>query len=283
MHIAELFRSIQGEGRLTGAESIFVRASGCNLRCGFCDTPYASWTPEGEELSVDEIVARVDELRRSPRPSFLEQVGWEKVGWDEAQRSPTMPDDEAGGTRASSHPTSSRSGRGAGGEGLVRHVVLTGGEPMLFADLIPLTLRLRAAGLHITIETSGTLYLPVACDLMSISPKLLNSTPSPERDPRWASHHALNRHAPDAIRRLAAEYECQWKFVIDCPADCREVESYLTEFPQIERSRVMLMPQGIDAAALAEKAAWLRPYCAQQGFWFCARRQIEWFGTARGT
>ena len=57
MRIAEIFRSIQGEGRLTGVESIFVRASGCNLRCCFCDTPYASWTPEGDDLSVSEILA----------------------------------------------------------------------------------------------------------------------------------------------------------------------------------------------------------------------------------
>jgi 7-carboxy-7-deazaguanine synthase len=70
--------------------------------------------------------------------------------------------------------------------------------------------------------------------------------------------------------------------VIDRPEDCEEVAAYLAEFPQIERGRVMLMPQGIDADALAEKAAWLEPYCAQQGFQFCPRRQIEWFGAARG-
>ena len=63
MRIAEIFRSIQGEGRLTGTESVFVRTSGCNLRCRYCDTPYASWTPEGEDLSVDEILARVERLR----------------------------------------------------------------------------------------------------------------------------------------------------------------------------------------------------------------------------
>ena len=61
-----------------------------------------------------------------------------------------------------------------------RHVVVTGGEPMLFAELIPLCERLRAIGRHITIETAGTLYLPVACDLMSISPKLASSAPPRE-------------------------------------------------------------------------------------------------------
>ncbi len=65
MRIAEIFRSLQGEGRLTGVESVFVRTSGCNLRCGFCDTPYASWSPEGEDLSVDEILERVKSFSES--------------------------------------------------------------------------------------------------------------------------------------------------------------------------------------------------------------------------
>ena len=154
---------------------------------------------------------------------------------------------------------------------------------MLWAELVPLTARLRDHGWHITIETAGTLYLPVNCDLMSVSPKLSNSAPPPERDAGWARRHELNRHAPDVIRRLAAEYDCQWKFVIDHPEDCAEVEVYLAAFPEIDRDRVMLMPQGIDAGALAEKAVWLEPYCSQHGFQLCRRRQIEWFGPQRGT
>ena len=235
MRIAEIFRSIQGEGRLTGTESIFVRASGCNLRCRYCDTPYASWNPEGEDLSVAEILGRIELLRTSA--TSLE----------------------------------------------MRHVILTGGEPMLSAELIPLSVDLRRRDWHITIETAGTLYLPVACDLMSISPKLSNSTPPPELDPHWTWRHTLGRHAPDVIRRLTAEHDYQLKFVVDDTEDCREVETYFDEFPEIDRNRVMLMPQGVDAGALAEKAAWLVPYCAEHGFQFCPRRQIEWFGAVRGT
>jgi len=59
MRIAELFYSIQGEGKLMGVPSVFVRVSGCNLRCVWCDTPYASWNPEGQEVRVAEIVDRV--------------------------------------------------------------------------------------------------------------------------------------------------------------------------------------------------------------------------------
>ena len=228
MRIAELYPSIQGEGLLTGTKSVFVRASGCNLRCRYCDTPYASWKPEGEDLSVDEIADRVVNLALS-------------------------------------------------------HVVLTGGEPMLFAELIPLAAELRRLGHHVTIETAGTLYLPVECDLMSISPKLSNSMPPHDSDPRWTVRHDHSRHSPETIRRLVAEHEYQVKFVVDSAEDCPDVEAYLAEFPEIDRDRVMLMPQGTDPAELAEKGRWLEPYCAEHGLQYCPRRQIEWFGSRRGT
>ena len=63
MKISEIFYSIQGEGMLAGTPSVFVRSSGCNLRCAWCDTPYASWQPEGEELALEEILARVARYR----------------------------------------------------------------------------------------------------------------------------------------------------------------------------------------------------------------------------
>jgi len=228
MRIAEIYKSRQGEGFLTGTESIFVRASGCNLRCGFCDTPYTSWTPEGEELSVDEILERV-------------------ARWN------------------------------------VSHVVITGGEPLLFADLEILCEALHGRGKHLTIETAGTVFLPVRCDLMSISPKLSNSTPRLEAAPTWRARHEKSRHAPGVIRHLISDYQYQFKFVIDRPGDCAEVESYLAEFPEIDRPRVLLMPQGTDLARLSETGSWLEPYCREHGLTFCPRKHVEWFGFVRGT
>src|SRR5579872_9740 len=163
LKIAELFYSLQGEGSLVGVPSVFVRTSGCNLRCRWCDTPYTSWQPEGAEWTLDRIL---DEVKAHP----------------------------------------------------ARHVVVTGGEPMIAPEIGPLTERLRAAGMHITIETAGTVFEPVACDLMSISPKLSNSTP----EGQFAAQHDRLRIQEDVLRRLMARYEYQLKFVMEGPADLAE-------------------------------------------------------------
>jgi 7-carboxy-7-deazaguanine synthase len=227
VRIAEIYPSIQGEGRLTGTESVFVRASGCNLRCWFCDTPHASWQPEGSDYAWREIAARIDDFA-------------------------------------------------------LQHVVLTGGEPMLFAEMIPLCDALRRAQQHITIETAGTLYLPVACDLMSISPKLSNSAPNAAAYPKWRRRHEETRVAPEVIRRLVAEFDYQFKFVVETPADVDEVLAYLDDQPEIDCQRVMLMPQARSGDEQERIAEWLQPFCVQSGLRYCPRKHIEWFGLVRG-
>jgi 7-carboxy-7-deazaguanine synthase len=234
MQIAEIFHSIQGEGRLVGVPSVFVRTSGCNLRCWFCDTPYTSWQPEGTPWTVEGLVAEVA------------RFGCE-------------------------------------------HVVLTGGEPMLVSDLVPLTQQLAARGHHITIETAGTVDLPVHCDLMSISPKLANSTPTPERtahlDVRadgWAVRHDERRHRPDVIGRLTTEYDYQLKFVIDAPDDVTDVERWLAEFPTVRANRVYLMPQATDPDTLRDKSRWLAEVVKEHRWRLSPRLHVELWGNQRG-
>jgi 7-carboxy-7-deazaguanine synthase len=222
LKIAELFYSLQGEGALVGVPSVFIRTSGCNLRCAWCDTPYASWQPEGAELSIEQIL-------------------------DEVQ----------------AHPA--------------RHVVITGGEPLIAPDIIALTERLRARSLHITIETAGTVFQPVACHLMSISPKLANSTPPGP----WAAQHDRLRFQPQALRELMARYPYQLKFVIAQPGDLAEVHDFLAAFPEA-RNQVILMPEGIEPDLLRERGVWLSEICKHEGFRFSPRLHIDLFGNRRG-
>jgi 7-carboxy-7-deazaguanine synthase len=272
MQIAEIFRSRQGEGRLTGVESVFVRFSGCNLRCRFCDTRYASWTPEGEDLLLDAVLARVADLDRLPAERI--PVSWHE---DCSAASSKCENSVKGDS-----PIFVATKIGTVPENIVPYAIISGGEPMLFDELVPLCEAFKAQGRHITIETSGTVYRRVACDLMSISPKLANSTPTPRESPYWAVRHEATRHRPQIVAQLMAEHDYQLKFVVDRPEDCRQMEAYLAELPSVDRKRVMLMPQGVDARELADKGQWLEPHCGQQGLQFCPRRHIEWFGARRG-
>lgn len=229
--ISECFVSLQGEGSLAGVPSFFIRVSGCNLRCGWCDTPYASWAPQGTQRSIAQLV------------------------------------DEAAGSGAD-------------------HVVVTGGEPMIFAGVEPLCAQLRARDLHVTIETAGTVCRDVACDLMSISPKLANSTPTDDpRDPDgvWAARHDRRRLDAGALQGLIDRSDArQLKFVVCEPRDLAEIESVLARLTGWTPGEVFLMPEGVTqpSPALSE---WVARACVERGFRYGHRLHIELFGNTRGT
>jgi 7-carboxy-7-deazaguanine synthase len=225
MYIAEVFHSIQGEGRLAGTPSTFIRTSGCNLRCVWCDTPYTSWEPEGEERSIDNLLDQVQSFD-------------------------------------------------------CRHVVITGGEPMLVRDVVELTWRLHDRGHHLTIETAGTVDLPVTADLMSISPKLSNSIPVGNE---WETRHDERRYRHEVIRRLMNAYDYQLKFVVDIPDDVEEIDRYVADLPKVDPERVLLMPQGIDADVLREKSLWIEQAAIERGWGTSPRLHVELFKNTRGT
>lgn len=226
MKIAEIFYSIQGEGVLLGVPSVFVRTSGCNLRCTWCDTPYTSWHPEGRGLSIEEITAEVVRFPAS-------------------------------------------------------HVVVTGGEPMIAPEIVGLTERLKAADLHITIETAGTVFVPVACDLMSISPKLANSTPRERDGGRWEAQHERLRYQPDVLKRLIAAYDFQLKFVVSSSDDLAEIDRMRSEL-DAPRQKVLLMPEGVSREVLRERGTWLAEICKSSGYRYSPRLHVDLWGDKRG-
>ncbi len=166
------------------------------------------------------------------------------------------------------------------GHSAYRHVVLTGGEPMLFGESVELTSRLRALGYHITIETAGTVWQPVACDLMSVSPKLSNSTPW-ERDPQWAKRHEDLRLQWDVLQRLNDHFSCQWKFVVADPGDLQEVEAVAARIG-VSPGQIVLMPEGTEERILTERSQWLVEACKSRGYRFSPRLHVLLWGNRRG-
>lgn len=223
MLIAELFVSLQGEGVLAGTPSFFIRTSGCNLRCSWCDTPYTSWRPEGQRRSVEDLCAAA---------------------------------------------------RRAG----VRHVVITGGEPLLQREIGALTSALAGQGHHLTVETAGTASPQFTCDLLSVSPKTSNSTPPGP----WRRRHEqrrLDRAPLGALLRAHREY--QLKFVVQGVADLPEIEALVGELGAA-RERVLLMPEGRSAAEVAARAPAVAALCLGHGFRYSPRLQLDLFGGGRG-
>jgi 7-carboxy-7-deazaguanine synthase len=224
--ISEIFYSIQGEGGLVGMPSVFVRTSGCNLRCTWCDTPYTSWSPEGEQKSIEEIESEV----------------------------------------AASN---------------AKHVVVTGGEPMIAPGIVPLTHALKARGMHVTVETAGTVHAPVACDLMSISPKLSNSTPHEREEGRWAAQHERLRYQPEVLRQLISRYPFQLKFVVCSSGDLEEIRRIAADL-HVSPENVFLMAEGTRSEILRERALWLAEICKSEGFRFSPRLHVDLWGDRRG-
>ncbi len=229
MKIAELFYSIQGEGKLVGLPSVFVRASGCNLRCTWCDTPYASWNAEGTDVSPDEIVRRVLAFG-------------------------------------------------------CRHVVLTGGEPMIMAEIGTVAQMLATAGCHLTIETAGTVFKPIVMHLASVSPKLSNSTPTTREQGRFAASHERLRLNPPIVQQFIDHADdVQLKFVVSHEADLEEIDALLKQLNGWEPSDILLMPEGIDTQTLQSRGPWISGVCKRTGYRYCPRLHVELFGNRRGT
>jgi 7-carboxy-7-deazaguanine synthase len=217
MRINEIFYSLQGEGFLAGAPSVFIRLAGCPLRCRWCDTKYAWDQTAGAHYSIEKIVQTIQQW-----PS--------------------------------------------------KFVVITGGEPMINSELPQLVKELKASGKHITIETAGIAFISdIPCDLMSISPKLSNSTPT---DPELAAIHEDSRLDIAVLRELIDNYEYQLKFVVDSEADMSEIQQTLKEIGNVNLAKVMLMPMAGTRDELLAKSPMVAQMCEQTCFAFSQRLQI---------
>lgn len=151
LRITEIFLSIQGESTTVGLPTVFVRTTGCPLRCQYCDTAYAF--SGGERMSLDTILAKVD----------------------------------------------------AHG---VRHVTVTGGEPLAQPATLPLMTRLCDAGYKVSLETSGAL------DVADVDPRVMQvvdiKTPASKEEARNLWSNLAHLRAGDQLKFVIcdrADYE----------------------------------------------------------------------------
>ena len=231
MKISELFFSIQGEGELTGVPSVFVRTSGCNLRCRWCDTKYASWKPEGENVTINDLLDKV-----------------------------------------CSYPA--------------RHVVISGGEPMIAKGIEDFARLLKESGKHITIETAGTIAPNgIQCDLASLSPKLSDSTPKEgDINKEWIDRHESKRLDYGILSEWVNSYNFQLKFVVSKEEEIKEIQNVISRIEgKILPEKVLLMPEGIDPDTLRSRYDLLIGLCKENGYRLCNRLHIDLFGNTPGT
>lgn len=260
--------TFQGEGKLIGTPSLFIRLSGCNLRCSWaladgtlsiCDTPYSSHHVEDPE---DKEVSEIVEIVRKNLNG-------------------------------------------------IKHIIISGGEPMLQARPLQYLCReLKALQLHLTIETNGTIFsheLAPYIDLFSISPKLSNSDPTPEKISQmkhpiadgFSLHHRLTRRNLEVIQKfidacyLPQDYysdhpeksierrsdkDFQIKFVVGRPEDEEEIKNdFLKHLKRFNPEDIFLMPLG-ETRDLLRKTYPLTAEMALKNRWkFTPRLHIELF------
>ncbi len=154
------------------------------------------------------------------------------------------------------------------------HVVITGGEPMLHQDRVPVMINaLQALGFSFfEIETNG-MYVPSAAMISQISwwncsPKLSNS-----------GLFTMKTRVAAALATIIATQKCDFKFVIQAPKDIDEMEKIF--MPPIPAERVILMPEGISSEAQSRIMPWLMEECHKRGYRFSPRLHILAWGNER--
>ncbi|MCG8581863.1 MAG: 7-carboxy-7-deazaguanine synthase QueE [Bacteroidales bacterium] len=249
--------TIQGEGKLAGVPSLFIRLSSCNLRCIWqmedgsfcrCDTTYASFHPdEIVEMEVNDV------------------FNWVKHNL-----------------------------------GNVRHVVITGGEPLIQKRaLAPLCRKLKEElNVYITLESNGSLYdADVAdwIDLFSISPKLRNSEPNAEKLAAYNlkeagpyKFHAQKRLNLSALQSYidlsnSTDKELQLKFVVGKSSDYKEIKAdFLGALNNWNDNDILLMPLGATQEEVAKSSPLVLEMAIANGWRYSPRVHIELFGSKSG-
>lgn len=162
MKINEIFYSLQGEGKLVGLPTIFIRTTGCNLRCTYCDTTYAYH--QGTEMTSDDIINSIKKWK-------------------------------------------------------CKRVCVTGGEPLLQKDIMPLLSSLSKNNYEISLETNGSMDIQSIISLKNLAISLDIKCPSS------GMHHKMCFVNIYSLRPID-----QLKFVISDKKDFTYASSIISKY-----------------------------------------------------
>lgn len=239
----EIFYSLQGEGVSIGVPSVFVRCSGCNLQCHWCDTEY-TWNWSGTSFS--HAKDRPGAPAKYDRSSFQVRM--------------TVPETAA---IIAQIPCT--------------NVVFTGGEPLLQQDRLAevgTVLHTLNQDYQIEVETNGTVVpSPEFDDIVTrynVSPKLGNSLMDRKV-----------RLVPAAIQWFVDSPKATFKFVCANEADADEIGVFEAEFG-VARRRIIVMPEASNQQVLVERRRTLFDLCKDRGWRFTDRLHVAIFGERRG-
>lgn len=213
----------------TGVPSLFIRFSGCNLRCSWCDSMFTSWKPELKPMELEDLFKTI-----------------------------------------------------AGSKS--RHVVVTGGEPMLYREELRQVIGFcESVDKPVTVETNGTVWDDTVRPLLwSVSPKLGSSVPAEMARGERALHLRNNRFPMlPAFADRPAPYRVQYKFVICGAEDMGEVDG-IVRGSGLDPATVWLMPEGTDAATVLARSEPVIRYAQQRGYNFSTRLHTLVWGPRRG-
>ncbi|PSP98234.1 radical SAM protein [Halobacteriales archaeon QS_5_70_17] len=246
--INELFESLQGEGKLAGVPSVFVRTSGCNLRCWFCDSYHTSWEPTGAWMDIDEVIEAV----RSYDADHVVVTGGEPLLHD------AVVDLLDRLSAAGYHTTVETNGT------IHRDAAV---------DLASISPKLASSTPGDPEGDGGT--PPERPDGRAV-------------DADWAERHEAERLDVETTARLVEDYDAQVKFVVTGPEDLPEIREVIERVRAaagvpVPDDDVLLMPEGTTREALAERREAVADLAIESGFRYTPRLHVDLWNDAPET
>ena len=250
--------TIQGEGVLMGVPCLFIRTSGCNLRCMWrddngvvneCDTPYSSFESEKNMMEIDDVIKIVLQNTNG----IIRHIVI------------------------------------SGGEPMLQINPLNELVDQLSKYGFHITIETNGTIYDENIASKVNLF--------SISPKLSNSTPNKEKykssnhelNDKWSEKHeglrrnieVLQKYVDKGNTYISKDY--QLKFVVNKASDIEEIQrDYLSQLSGVKNEKVLLMPEGILPDEVMTKSRWIIQECIRYGYRFTTRMHTLIWGTVRG-